>query len=507
MDADAQDSHRSTDRRTFVRRALFSAGAAVCLPDASMAAASTSSAGSAPGRRQQASGPYGSIDGGTADASGLLLPEGFTARVLAVAGEPVGDTDYGWHVFPDGAATFDDGDGGWYYVCNSEVFVPEGAGGASAVHFDADGEIVDAYRVLEGTTANCAGGPTPWGTWLSCEEHPGGLGQVWEVDPSGENPGEARPALGRWRHEAVAVDPDGEALYLTEDDPGGKLYRFTPDAYPDLSAGQLDAAVVADDGAVTWVAVADPAAETGPTSRQVPDATTFPGGEGIWYHDGTVIFTSKGDNRVHSIDVADQSYSMLWDGTSDTPLGGVDNVTVATGSGDVFVAEDGGNLEVVLITPEGDVAPFARVVDPAHEVSEITGPCFSPDGTRLYFSSQRGPSPRTVAEIGADRGLVIDVPAPLGGMTWEVTGPFRGAPVDGTGSPATTIAGAGGSDDGDDEEQAGGGDDSGGGGGVGGAAIAGGAVVALGAAGATLWWLRNRSSSPEAEAPPSDDEA
>ena len=499
MDADGQDRRLSTDRRTFVRTALFSAGAAVCLPDASMAAASTSSS-SASGRRQPAAGPYGSIDGGTADASGLLLPEGFTARVVAVAGEPVGDTDYRWHVFPDGAATFDDGDGGWFYVCNSEVFAPEGAGGASAVHFDADGEIVDAYRVLEGTTANCAGGPTPWGTWLSCEEHPGGLGQVWEVDPSGEKEGEARPALGRWRHEAVAVDPDGEALYLTEDDPSGELYRFTPDAYPDLSAGRLEAAAVAGDGAVTWVVVADPSAATGPTSGQVPGATTFPGGEGIWYHDGTVIFTSKGDNRVHALDVAGQSYSMLWDGTSDAPLGGVDNVTVAAGSGDVFVAEDGGNLEVVLITPEGDVVPFARVVDPVHEVSEITGPCFSPDGTRLYFSSQRGPSPRTVAEIGADRGLVIDVPAPLGGMTWEVTGPFRGAPVAGPGSPATTIAGAagGGDGDGDEEAEAGGSDDDGGGG-AGGAAIIGGAVVALGAAGAGLWWLRSRSARPTSD--------
>ena len=66
---------------------------------------------------------------------------------------------------------------------------------------------------------------------------------------------------------------------------------------------------------------------------------------------------------------------------------------MAAASGDVFVAEDGGNLEVVLITPEGDVLPFVRVVEPGHEGSEITGPVFSPDGTRLYFSSQRGPTP------------------------------------------------------------------------------------------------------------------
>lgn len=489
----ADDGRGSTDRRTFVRRALFSAGAAVCLPDVAMASASP--------RRQPAAGPYGSIEGATPDAHGILLPEGFTARVVAVAGEPVGDTDYRWHVFPDGAATFDDGDGGWYLVSNSEVFRPDGAGGASAVHFDADGEVVDAYRVLEGTTANCAGGPTPWGTWLSCEEKDDALGQVWECDPTGETEAEARPALGRWRHEAVAVDPEGEALYLTEDDPGGKLYRFTPDDYPDLSAGVLEAAVVADDGAVTWAVVEDPSASSTPTQQQVPDATTFPGNEGIWYHDGVVVFTSKGDNRVHAIDIGAQTHTLLWDGTSDAPLGGVDNVTVAAASGDVFVAEDGGNLEIVLLTPEGDVTPFLRVVGPDHQVSEITGPVFSPDGTRLYFSSQRGPTPRTVTDIAADRDLVIDSPVNLGGMTFEVTGPFRASET--PSSPSTTIAGASGSsgsgDSGSDSDSDDGGSSA--------PAIAAGAVAAL-AAGAAFWWLRSRSttSAPDGEDEPEPDE-
>ncbi|HET6949404.1 MAG TPA: alkaline phosphatase PhoX, partial [Acidimicrobiales bacterium] len=375
------------DRRAFFRGALAVAGA-TALPDVAMASAG----------RRAGTGPYGPIDDRPPDANGLLLPASFTSRRIAVAGEPVAGTGYRWHVFPDGAATFPHEDGGWIYVCNSEVFAPDGAGGAGAVRFTADGEIADAYRVLEGTTANCAGGPTPWGTWLSCEERLDKLGQVWECDPTGVTPGAVRPALGRWAHEAVAVDPDGGALYLTEDDPAGRLYRFTPDAYPDLTAGRLDAAVVAGDGSVTWTPVADPSAATTPVRDQVPEATVFPGNEGIWFHDGAIIFTSKGDNRVHAIDLAAQRYTRLWDGTTTDPLGIVDNVTVAARSGDIFVAEDGGNMELVVITPEGDVAPFLRVAEPGHEASEVTGPAFSPDGTRLYVSSQRGPTARTLAD-------------------------------------------------------------------------------------------------------------
>jgi hypothetical protein len=401
----------------------------------------------------------------------------------------VGTTGYRWHVFPDGAATFDDGEGGWRYVCNSEVFLPIGAGGASAIHFGADGEIVDAYRVLEGTTANCAGGPTPWGTWLSCEERLDDLGHVWEVDPTGARPGDVRPALGVWAHEAVAVDPEGEALYLTEDDPEGKLYRFTPDAYPDLSAGRLDAAVVGAGGAVTWREVVDPSATTAPVRHQAADATVFPGNEGIWYHDGTIVFTSKGDNRVHAIDLAAQRYTLLWDGTSTDPLSGVDNVTVAAASGDVFVAEDGGNMELVVITPEGEVAPFLRVVEPGHEGSEITGPAFSPDGSRLYLSSQRGPTPGTLGEIAGDRGVVGDTRN--GGVTWEVTGPFRVVEGATGASPATTLADAAAGGAG-----AASGEDDGGGPATG--VVVGGAAVALGAAGAAAWWLRSRRAGTDA---------
>ena len=445
------------DRRTFLRSSMVATVGAGTLTSTRMASAKVVD-GAEPG-----DGPYGSLEGVEPDENGLVLPEGFTSRIIAVSGDPVGDTDYEWHLFPDGAATFDDGEGGWYYVCNSEVFnwLTPGTqlGGVSAIHFDADGEILDAYRILEGSHSNCAGGITPWDTWLSCEEAYIGSGLVWECDPTGENEAVAHPAMGNWAHEAAAVDPVDEMVYLTEDNAEGLLYRYTPDAYPDLSAGTLEAMLVAEDGSVTWAAVPDPSAAETPTREQVPGAFLTPGGEGIWYHDGSIWYTTKTDNRVHAVDLRAQQYTLIWDGTGDRqPLTGVDNITVEEGSGDLFVAEDGGNMEVVIITPEGEVAPFCRIPDPVEENSEITGPCFNPNRNRLYFSSQRGKGNRLTRDIiesidwgEAPDGLSV-------GITYEVSGPFRGeyvppppttttttttttaAPTTTTAAPTTTTA-------------------------------------------------------------------
>ena len=246
-------------------------------------------------------GPYGVLR--AADSNGVMLPEGFTSRVIARSGAPVGTTSHIWHEAPDGGACFERGEG-WIYVSNSEV--GDGGGGVGAVAFDADGAIIDAYPIATGTSRNCSGGPTPWGTWLTCEEDD--RGRVWECDPTGKADAVVRPAMGAFRHEAAAVDPTGEHVYLTEDEPDGRFYRFTPRSYPNLEDGALEVAEVARDGAVTWHAVPDPSARREATRKQVPASRRFDGGEGTWFDAGVVYFTTKGDNRVWALRHAERSH-------------------------------------------------------------------------------------------------------------------------------------------------------------------------------------------------------
>ena len=343
------------------------------------------------------------------DENGLRLPVGFTSRVIARSGQAVGSTDYVWHNAPDGGAVFTTDDGGWIYVSNSETF-PQLGGGAGALRFSAAGENVDAYRILADTTLNCAGGSTPWGTWLSCEENP--VGQVWECDPLGVRDGVARPAMGLFQHEAAAIDDANQHAYLTEDVGDGRFYRFVYDAPGDLSAGELQVAQVLGDGpegTIEWHALPDPSAASEETRYQVAESTPFDGGEGIWNHEGVIYFATKGDNRVWAYDTATSMLTILYDAaTSSNPiLKGVDNLTV-TPAGDVVVGEDGDDMQVVAVTANGSVVPLVQVT--AQDGSEITGPAFGPSLQRLYFSSQRGAD-------GADL---------LGrsGITYEVSGPF-----------------------------------------------------------------------------------
>ena len=366
----------------------------------------------------QGAGPYGPLQ--APDANGIALPEGFTSRVIAQGGQVVPGTSYTWPIFPDGQATYSTGDGGFILVTNSEnppdtgVDTPGSPGGASAIRFGPDGEITDAYRILSGTRVNCAGGPTPWGTWLSCEEH--STGQVWECDPTGQAAAVARPAMGLFEHEAVAVDPVGGHVYLSEDNGSGGFYRFTPDTYGDLSAGTLEVAKVGDDGAVEWAPVPDPSGESALTRDQVEGMTRFRRGEGMWFDSGIVYLCTTTDAKIHTYDTARQRMGLIYDAAAyeEPPLTNVDNVTVSR-SGDVFVCEDTANtndpgFDIGLITPDRQVSRFLKVTGSQHTGaggdarSELTGVVFDPAGERMFFSSQRG--------------FVT-------GVTYEVTGPFR----------------------------------------------------------------------------------
>jgi hypothetical protein len=392
--------------------------------------------------------PYGELQ--PPDANGLMLPAGFTSRVVATSLLPVAGTGYVWRAFPDGAACVPTDDGGWILVQNSEnpppVDVPGltgplaafvGLGGASALRFDADGTIVDAYAILTGSQSNCAGGLTPWGTWLSCEEweddgptYAGG--RVWECDPSGATAAVDRPSLGRFKHEMAAVDPVRQRIYLSEDQADGLLYRYTPPAGTwgsgaALEGGTMEAMAVGPGGAATWLPVPGADAPTAPLRAGVPGATAFDGGEGAIYDDGHVYLTTKGDDRVWDHDIEAGTMTVLYDATDhgDPVLSGVDNIIVSAAH-DLYVAEDGGNLEVCLISPDLVVSPVVRLTGAQHglenptplpTVSEVTGLAFSPDGNRLYLSSQRGNGLPVVGGL---------LPAPGPGITYEVTGPFRG---------------------------------------------------------------------------------
>lgn len=373
-----------------------------------------------------------------ADAHGVRTPQGFATRIVAINGElpqPQGMAASGpqtggignrpWHIFPDGGGVVPRDNGGWIYISNSEVpgagsigfmypqladltnvieeFTP-GLAQVGTLVFDPDGTIVDSYTILSGTTFNCAGCVTPWNTWLSCEEFPNG--QVWECDPYQPGEGLPRPTLGFFSHEAIAIDPDERMLYLTEDMPDGRFYRWIPDPsdWPEgssraaLQSGRLQVLAVGGDGveaaldapqAIEWLDVRNP--HEPQHENRLHASTVFDGGEGVWFFKGIVYFATKGDDRIWAVDTMSQTIEVIYDrATAVAPndiLSGVDNLFVTT-QGDILVAEDGGDMQVVVILPDGTLKPLLQIV--GQDASEVAGIAFSPDGSRMYFTSDRG---------------------------------------------------------------------------------------------------------------------
>ncbi|CAM3781844.1 alkaline phosphatase PhoX [Smaragdicoccus niigatensis] len=390
----------------------------------------------------------------------LALPEGFSYKIVTQAGVTKldsGEPSPGTH---DGTGAFERPGGGTTLVLNHEirgtspnnvphadglVYDPSANGGCTIVDVDKDGNLVNETVGIAGTSTNCAGGITPWGTWLTCEETEDKVGQngstkphgyVFEVHPfdraANQNPQPIK-CLGRYPHEACCVDPKSGEIYLTEDAKGpfGLLYKWTPPAgYKaapgvlktlDATAGALEAMRATDKSGnyvddlsrvtevgttlkTEWIAVPDRDAATVSTRKQsfAKPVTRGQKLEGAWWGDhGAYIVASFGrtadgsavahDGQLWFVDPSKQTMELRLrfginpnygqDGAFDGP----DNITVSPWGG-VIMAEDGEGVQHLIgVNDKGEAYQIARN---QIDENEFTGPVFSPDKRTLFANAQ-----------------------------------------------------------------------------------------------------------------------
>ncbi len=364
-------------------------------------------------------GGYGPL---VKDPNGILdLPQGFHYKIISETGNKMTNGD----LVPaglDGMAAFQGPNNSTILVRNHELSTNSSypvngknpwskgaAGGTTALVVTPNREVVSEYVTNSGNIRNCAGGPSTWGTWLTCEETRNmGHGFVFEVNPHDpENEMSRTPIrdMGYFSHEACAVDPQTGIWYLTEDNNPSFFYRFTPhDRSQKLGSlqkgGILEAAAIDELPAnpasnftsgqkygIVWKEVNPERAKE--DARDL-GCIRFERLEGAWFAAGTFWFddTSAGDGnfgRIYRYFPATNTLELFYESTASNDLEMPDNITI-TPWGDLWIAEDGpGNDRIIGLTPEGNVYPFA---ENSLTGSEFAGPTFSPDGKTLFVNIQ-----------------------------------------------------------------------------------------------------------------------
>ena len=404
--------------------------------------------------------PYGQLVA-SADCPEFEIPESFHCVRISSGG--VASTVRDGLTVPnafDGMAAFPLPNGNTRLIRNHEMvdeadqarpigtphYDPRASGGTTSLEVritEADGELsvelVDEFVSLAGTVVNCAGGPTPWGSWLSCEETTWGAqagyakphGYIFDVPVGATGPVDPVPlrAMGRFIHEAVAIDPATGIVYETEDTwyvpgmrPGAGLYRFLPDEREVLSAGgRLQMmAVTGEPGYLTargqspgtvlpvhWVDIDDPDpanAEADPLAvfRQglAQGAARFARLEGAFYGDDGiyVVSTNGGDAEAgqvfHYRPGSDDTgeLTLVFESPSHDVLDSPDNIVVSPRGG-LVICEDGTDSQFVRgLDREGRIVNLVRAPreEGGPQPSEFAGSCFSPDGRVLFFNVQGG---------------------------------------------------------------------------------------------------------------------
>ena len=439
------------------RRFLASIAAAAALPAAARAAPAVNSGSS----------PFGPLK---ADPNRLLdLPDGFSARIVSRAGDTMSD---GLAIPPahDGMAAFAGRDGRVILICNHEMdsAYPEysafgtrfkelpdavrqcvydwggeetpGAGGTTTTIYDPVAQRTERqFLSLAGTEVNCAGGPTPWGSWLSCEEsftdpgisYAGGKrvvrnekhGYVFEVraDAAGLVRAEPLRAMGRFEHEAAAVDPESGFVYMTEDRQYSLFYRFRPAVAGRLAeGGRLQALTIVGRPSmhthnwssapdirvgerlpVAWLDLDDVDATQNDLRLRgaAAGAATFARGEGLCRAGESFVFTCTigGAARLGQVfsytpggkaardGQPDGHLELIAEASADSLLQNADNLTMAPW-GDLVVCEDtNGHCGLIGVRPDGTQYEIA---DNPYSGSELAGVCFAPDGRTLFVNIQ-----------------------------------------------------------------------------------------------------------------------